>query len=272
MEKDRMNDTGHDEDISLYNLLLTLRRKWLVIFVITVVSTGLAIVFTVSAKKVYRVHNILVFNQMQDGDIFSQAELSETVNILDKLNKMNDLDKDRIVSALGMQEKDLVQISSIKATEIKGSSALWVDIDTVDRQSGVTLMETLPKFVLSNPTIMNKLKMQKTLMMKNRDDLKAVIENPVTNIRLTRDAVVYLPSIDLYTLREKYNRINVILEKMESGQLVSLAWKTELPKTHFKPQKLKNILIGIIAGLFIGALVSFIQEWKENTQVKQGTM
>ncbi len=266
MGKDKNNDNYHDEDINLYDLLLTLKRKWLIILIVTSVSTGLAFSYTLLTKKVYRVHNILIFNQMQDGDIFSQAELSETVTTLDKLNKMSDLEKDKIqiLSMLGMREKDLKKISEIKATDIKGSSALWVDIDTVDRQTGVDLMEALPGFILLNPSIVNKLKMQKSLMTKNRDDLKAIIENPVTNIKLSRDTVVYLPSIDLYTLREKYNRIITILEKMESGQLVSLAWKTELPKIPFKPRKIQSILIGLIMGLFLGVIITFIMEWKES--------
>ncbi len=272
MDKDEINDNYNDKDINLYDLLLTLKRKWLIIFVVTVVSTGLAFSYAASAKKVYRVHNILMINQMQDGDLFNQAELSETVSMLDKLNKMSDQKKDKLLSMVGMQEKDLNEISDVRVVDIKGSGSLWVDIETYDRQAGVTLMDALPGFVLSSPSISNRLKMQKSLIMKNREDLKAIIDNPVMNIKLASDTVVYLPSIDLFTLHEKYNRINSILENMESGQRISLAWKTELPKTHIKPRKIKIILIGLIAGLFSGVLIAFIMEWKESAKYKYNSL
>jgi LPS O-antigen subunit length determinant protein (WzzB/FepE family) len=108
--------------------------------------------------------------------------------------------------------------------------------------------------------------MQKALMLKNREDLKAIIDNPTMNIKLSRDAVVYLPSIDLYSLRERYNRINAMIEKMERVQLVSLAWKTELPVVPFKPNKSMSILIGLVMGIILGIFTAFFMGWVENTE------
>ncbi len=269
MEKNTENEYYHDDEIDLYDLWLILKKRWSTILVITLVSTGIAFSYAYLAPKAYRVHNILVFNQMQDWDLFNQSEMAAAVSVLDKLNKITDLtnlEKDKVLNMLGMHAGDLKDIKNIKSSEIKGSNTLWVDIDTYDRNKGVALMEALPGFILSNPNISSRLKIQKALILKNREDLKAIIANPTMNLKLSRDAVVYMPSYDLYALRERYNRLNAIIEKMDKGQLVSLAWKTEPPIVPFKPNKIKIILIGLVLGCFLGIIMAFVMRWVKNSQ------
>ena len=255
------NNSYQDEEINLYDLWLILKKKWLVILVVTLITTGLAAAYAFLTPKVYQVHNILLFNQLQDGEILNQTEMAAAVSVLDKLNNLKDLETQKIFSLLGMNDENFKVIKKIKPSEIKGSSSLWVDIDTTDRKAGVALMETLPRVVLSNPNITDKLKTQKALIQKDMDDLKTIINNPMMSLKLSRDAVVYLPSIDLYALREKYNRLNMIMGKIDKGQLISLAWKTEPPKRAIKPKKAMSILIGLFMGCFLGIFIAFFMEW-----------
>ncbi|MGO9146801.1 MAG: Wzz/FepE/Etk N-terminal domain-containing protein [Desulfomonilia bacterium] len=266
MEMETEHNAYQDEEIDLYDLWLILKKKWLVIFIVTFISTGLALSYAFLAPKVYRVHNILLFNQLQDGEILNQSEMAAVISILDKLNDLTDndltdLEKQKVFNMLGINNGNFKVIKKIKSSEIKGSSSLWVDIDTTDRKAGVALMETLPRVVLSNPNITNKLKTQKALIQKDMDDLKAIINNPMMSLKLSRDAVVYLPSIDLYALREKYNRLNMIMDKIDKEQLISLAWKTESPNRSIKPKKAMSILIGLLMGCFLGIFIAFFMEW-----------
>lgn len=260
------HNSYQDEEINLYDLWLTLKKRWMIILVVTLVSTGLALSYAFLFPKVYRVHNILLFNQLQDGEILNQSEMAAVISILDKLNDLTDndltdLEKQKIFNMLGINDGNFKVIKNIKSSEIKGSSSIWVDIDTTDRGAGVALMETLPRVILSNPNITDKLKTQKALIQKDMDDLKAIINNPMMSLKLSRDAVVYLPSIDLYGLREKYNRLNMLMEKIDKGQLISLAWKTEPPKKSIKPKKAKSIVIGLVMGCLLGIFIAFFMEW-----------
>ena len=261
MDMETERNSYQDEEIDLYDLWLILKKKWLVILVVTFISTGLALSYAFLIPKVYRVHNILLFNQLQDGEILNQGEMTAAVSVLDKLNNLNDLETQKVFNMLGINDGNIKAIKSIKSSEIKGSSSLWVDIDTTDRKAGVALMEALPSVVLSTPTIADKLKTQKAIIQKNIDDLKAIINNPMMSLKLSRDTIVYLPSIDLYALREKYNRLNMIMEKIDRGLLISLAWKTEPPKWPIKPKKALSILIGLVMGCFLGILIAFFMEW-----------
>jgi LPS O-antigen subunit length determinant protein (WzzB/FepE family) len=250
-----------DDEINLYDLWLTLKKRWMIILVVTLVSTGFAFSYAFLTTKVYRVHNILISSQMQEWGFISQGEMAAAVSVLDKLNKLTDLEKDKVLGLLGMHERDFKVIKDIKTSEIKGSSALWVDIDTYDQRKGVALMEALPGFILTNPNIANKIKIQMALMQKNREALKDIIDNPTRSLKLSRNAVVYLPSIDLYALQEKYILINTQIEKMERGQLVSLAWKTEQPIVPYGTKRGMSILIGLVMGCFLGIFIAFFMEW-----------
>jgi capsular polysaccharide biosynthesis protein len=266
MDMDTEHNSYQDEEINLYDLWLILINKWLVILVVTLITAGLALVYAVLTPKEYRVHNVLVYNQMQDGELFIQSEIAAAISVLDKINKSTDLEKEKVLSRLGLHEKDLKFINNIKTTEIKGSSALWIDIDTKDRNRGVNLMEALPGLVLSNPNISNRIMMQRKLLIKNREDLKAIIDNPTKDIKLTQNAVVYVPSTDLFALRERYNSINALIEKIDRGHFVYLSWKTEPPIMHISPSKTKSVLIGLSLGCFLGIFIAFFMEWRKKVQ------
>jgi len=227
---------------------------------------GIASAYAALAPKVYRVSNTLVLNQMQDEDAEELIKKGEIIAAVADLDKLLGLPKDETVDLLGMQVKDLNEIGKIKASEIKGSSALRVDIETTDSRSGIALMDALPGYIQSTPTIANRLDMQKALMEKNREDLKAIIDNPMRDLKLSPNTVVYVPSIDLYTLREKYNRLNMMMEKMEKGRIVSLARKTEPPVKPYRPKRSMSVLIGLIMGCFLGIVVAIFMEWLRNAR------
>ena len=121
-----------DEDIDLIDIWLILKKRWMLIFIITVIFTGVAFSYVLLAPKVYRVHNVLIINQLQDGELFNQSEMAAAVSILDKLTKLNDVERNRIFHMLGVKDGIIRDIKSIMSSEMKGSSSIWVDIDTTD--------------------------------------------------------------------------------------------------------------------------------------------
>lgn len=270
MEKSTPNECYHDDEIDLYDLWLVLKKRKITILLIVLVFLGSAIVYVVLAPKVYRVSNALVLNQVQHKDEMELIKQGEIVAAVADLDMLLNLNKEKVAHLLSMQMKDLNGIGNIKASEDKGSSVVRVDIEALNSNAGIALMEALPGYIQSTPSIASKLDMRTALMEKNREDLKAIIDNPMKDLKLSSNTVVYVPSIDLYTLREKYNHLNMIMEKIEKGEIVSLVWKTEPPLKPFKPNIKLTILLNIVMGCFLGTLVAFFIEWLSNARQTRG--
>ena len=257
MEKIVPDGRYHDDEIDLYDLWLVLKKRKLMILLIVLVTLGLAIAYATLAQKVYRVSNNLILNQMV-GSI-KQSELTAAI---DELNELKNLRKEKTAQLLSMHVDDLDKIINIKASVSKGSGVVRVDIETLDNSAGIALMEALPGYIQSVPSIAINLEMEKALTEKNMEDLKAIIDNPVKDLNL--------PSIDLYTLREKYNQLVITMENIEEKQLVSFAWKTEPPLKPFKPNTMLIVSLGLVMGCLLGIFIAFFLDWTINARRVRG--
>ena len=265
METTTSNECYRDDEIDLYDLWLVLKKRKIVILAVILVSLAAAIVYAALAQKVYRVSNTLILTQMVGA--VKQGELTAAI---DELNELKNIRKEKTAQLLSMQVDDLNKIVNIKASVIKGSGLVRVDIETLDNSAGIALMEALPGYLQSVPSIAINLEMEKALTEKNMQDLKAIIDNPVKDLNLPSNTVVYVPSIDLYTLREKYNRLIMMMENIEEKQLVSFIWKTEPPLKPFKPNTKLIVSSSLVLGCFLGIFLAFFLEWTTNARRVRG--
>lgn len=258
MKRDALNNYYHDDEIDLYDLWLVLKKRRFSIILVIMVSLGISFVYVTLSPKVYRVTNTLILNNVHEGEFIKNSEIIAAVADLDDLLTFQ---KAKTAYLLGIQVKDLNSIKKVKASDVKGSSALRVEIETTSIKTGIVLMTAIPDYIQSTPNIARQLSVQKTLMEMNMKDLKAIIDNPMRDLKLAPNTVVYVPSIDLYSLRERYNHLNILMEKMKKGQILALARKTEPPRKQFKPKRLISIIIGFSMGCFFGAAGAFFMEW-----------
>ncbi len=265
MEKKTPDECSQDDVIDLYDLWLIVEKRKITTLLIVAVFLGIAVAYTILTPKVYRVSNTLVFNQ--PIELISQDDIIGIVAVIDELLE---LDKKRAADLFGMPVDALDNIRSIRSSSIKGSSVLRIDIDTLDRGAGIELMEALPRYIQSSPSISNKVAMQKIIMEKNMKDLKDIISSPTRAFKLLSNTVVYVPSIDLYILREKFNNLVIMMEKVEEGQLVTLASKGEVLVKRYKPKRTVILFVGLFVGCFFGILAAFTMEWWNNARRVRG--
>jgi capsular polysaccharide biosynthesis protein len=265
VEKATLDERYQNDEIDLYDLWLALKKRKLTILLVVLVSLGISIVYIVFTPKIYRISNTLITNQMVGA--VKQSELTAAIN---ELNELKNIRKEKAAQLLSMQVNDLDKIRNIKALEIKGSGAVRVDIETLDKSAGIALMEALPGYIQSVPSIAINLEMKKALTEKNMEDLKAIIGNPMKDLNLPSNTVVYVPSIDLYTLREKYNHLTMIIENIEEKPLVSFAWETEPPLKPFKPNIKLIVSLSLVMGCLIGIFAALFVEWTIKAQRSRG--
>jgi len=267
VEKGSFGEYYQEENINLYDLWLILKKRKGIILLVILGSLCIAIAYNVLAQKVYLISNTLILDQMQEEMLISQGEVIAAVAELDRLL---DVQMDKTADLLGLNRAVLKNIKKIKATQVKGSSTIKVDVEVLQPREGILFMEALPGYIQSSPNIKNLLTMQKALMERNRDDLKAIIDNPVSGLKLSSNILIYAPSIDLYSLHEKYNRLDMILAKMEKRQIMSLAWKNEPPEKEYRPKRVANILSGLVLGCILGVFIAFFLEWLSRAKREKG--
>ena len=268
MERDIPGGNYQDDEIDLYDLWLGLKKRWVIILLTVVTCLAAGIVSIALAPEVYRVSNTLTFIQG-----FESIKQSDITAAIDDLNRLKNHPEEINLQLLSMNVDDLAEIRSIKSSEINGSGVIQVDIETLDNSAGVALMEALPGYIQSVLSIATKLENEKALTKKNIEDLKAIIDNPVKDLNLPSNTVVYVSSMDLYTLREKYNQLLMTMESIESIEgkpLVSFAWKTEPPSKPFKPSTKLIVSLSLVMGCFLGIFLAFFLEWTTNARRVRG--
>jgi len=265
VEKTTLDERYQDDEIDLYDLWLVLKKRKLTILLVVLVTLGLAIAYVALTSKIFRVSNTLIPNQM-----IGSIKQSELTAAIDDLNELMNLRKEKAAQLLNMKVDDLNKIKNIKASVIKGLSVVRVDIEALDSSAGVALMEALPGYIQSVPSIAINLEMEKALTEKNMQDLKVIIDNPMKDLNLPSNTVVYVPSIDLYTLREKYNHLTMIIENIEEKPLVSFAWETEPPLKPFKPNIKLIVSLSLVMGCLIGIFAALFVEWTIKAQRSRG--
>lgn len=261
MEQGTPNEQFRDNDVSLYDLWVTVRKRKFTILIVVLASLVLALAYTALAQKVYRVSNTLVLNQTDD--FITKGEVVAAVKELDRFRGVH---RERTARLLGMPVEELGGIKRIKAFEIKGTNLIRVDIDALDGRAGVALMDALPSFLQTASNSAEKLNMRRALLEKNRDDLKAIIDDPTKDLRLSSNTIVYVPSIDLYALREKYNNQTMVIDMIRQGRVITLASKTEPPGAPYKPKRAFTVLMALCAGCFLGVFAAFFVEWSSGAR------
>ncbi len=264
MEANELNEGYRNDEIDLYDLWVILKKRKITVFLVMLICLGVAIAYVTLTPKIYRVSNTLMLDQPEE--IISKGQV---IAIIRELDESLELHKDE-TSRLNVQVKELNLIKNIQASEIKGADCVRVDIETLDRRAGIELMEALPGYIQSSSIVAIKLNMRKNITEKNIADLKRIIDNPTREIKLSSKSVLFMSSADLYTLREKYNHLMMMQDKLQENKIVRLTSKTQPPDRQYKPKRQMIVLTGLLVGCFLGILVAFILEWSSSKRYVRG--
>jgi len=262
VEKSELNEGDRIDGVNLYDLWVVLKKRRIIILLISLISLSVSIAYVTLEQKVYRVSNAIVLKQVEE--FITKAEVIATIRELNGLLKP---DNQRSAQLLSMQLND---IQKINASDIKETSIIRVDIDAFNAKTGIALMKALPQYLQSTPNISRKLAIRQELMEKNRENLKAIIDNPMKDLRLSSNTIVYVPSIDLYHLHERYNALNIMIQEIKEGRILSLARESVPPVGPLRPRMRMRILSGLVLGIFLGVFVAFFMEWLSSARQARG--
>lgn len=271
MEKESTLMKYDYDTIDVYDIWLAFKnKKWLVITT-TFVFLCLSIAYAVFAPNVYKVSNILVVSQdlliPADSEFRSQnysaVDISE---IKSALSLLEDVSKKQLALVLGI-DTDIIEtfkdfsISDIESPNPGINNAIKIDVNTHNAEHGSKILDAMVSYINTLTLVREKTAFRKTIMEKNRDELKKILEDPVGSLKMPPDTVVSEILISQYKLREHYNNTVLSIQNLEKTDVINLIGKTVIPERPNKPRRAKIVILGLFSGMFIGLFSAFLLEW-----------
>ena len=278
MEKENSRQYYNDNTISIYEILLILKKRWLLIFLVASVFTGSFVTYSLIAPKVYKVSNVLIFSFSSSGnsDPASSSENSDLasidiIGIESALKLLNDLSSRQQAEELELDKSILDNIKNIKISGLGKSKALEIEVDTLSRESGIKVVQAISNYANSLSFVQKKIIAEQKLLKNNQNDLTAIINNPFGLLNLPENSVISEVLYSLYLIKKDLNMITNSIDELKTGKVMKLAGKTSAPEMPFKPRKFLLAGLGVFIGVFAGIFFAFFMEWIANASVKDET-
>jgi len=244
-----------DDELNFYELWRIVWKRRRVVMIVTLLSLIGAGLYVSFSREVFKVENELVLSKIGNVQL-SSSEVKWIIQVL------NDMPPEQQAKELGMEVGAIKNIIKIKASDLKGSNIVKLEIETLNREIGMSVMQILPHYIMTRPYIMKMIEREKGLLNLNMNALRKIIDDPSARLRLsTSHTIIYSPLLDIYSCNEKYNQLTTDLNKFEKKELVVFVRKTIFPLKPYKPEKLLIVSIGLIGGILIGIFMALIMEW-----------
>lgn len=244
-----------------------LGKKIWAIVIVMLIALGIAGKYAFFTPDTYAVSNIIAINKQSIMFPSEQSlELINTAELKSIINSLNELTPEQAARDLGVDKKTTSSIRYIKANDIPGTTSLKIQIDTLDRDAGRRYMEALPRYVLSRPSIEDRIETQKNLLLKSRDELKRIMDDPLKSLNMRREFLVMVSPTDMYSSWVKYNLICSGIDLIEQGKIIVLVAPTQFPDRPYKPMRSRIMLMGLFGGLLLGLILVSINGWFQSAE------
>jgi uncharacterized protein involved in exopolysaccharide biosynthesis len=279
METETSRQYYDDNTISIYEILLILKKRWLLIFLVASVFTGSFVTYSVISPKVYKVSNVLIFSFPSSGNsglasIDSGNSGLASIDIVwieSALKLLNELSSRQQAEELELDKSILDDIKNIKISGLEKSNALKIEVDTLSRESGIKVLQAITNFANSLSFVQKKIIAEQKFLKKNQNDLTAIINNPFGFLNLPENTVISEALYSLYPIKKELNRITNSIDELKTEKVMKLAGKTSAPEMPFKPRRFRLAGLGVFIGVFAGIFFAFFMEWIANAPVKNET-
>ncbi len=236
------NEFVNDHEIDVCELWRIVWKRRSVVIIVTLLFLAGAGLFIALSREVYKVSNALVLSKIGNVQL-SYPEVKMIIQVLD------DLPPSQQAKELGMEVGAIKNVKRIKAVDIKGSNIVKLEIETLNRETGMGVMQILPRYIMTRPYVVKMIEREKGLLNSNIHALKKIIDDPSIS-----------PMMDIYSCNEKYNQLIADLDKIEKRELVFFVRQTIFPIEPYKPKKILVLTIGLLGGIIIGAFMALVME------------
>jgi len=263
-----------DDEIDLYELWLTLKKRWKTVFFTTLAFLLIAVMYLLLAHPIFTSKSVIKIPPNISGrNLVSPKESIEYINYLDNLRKEENFDK--LAKLLYISIKDVKDLASIRANSNRSDKSLvMVEIEVYNPVIIKQISDGLLKYLNQNPYVQEKISLQKNLLKKQINEIKSKLKDLYS---LRKSVISKIKNGDIKDLR--FNPIGVDTSIINlKNRLTSLEMSLKnikgfevsvppfIPEKPSKPKKGLIVAVSIVSGLFLGVFLAFFLEWLENVR------
>lgn len=257
-----------EDEIDLYELWLTIKKRWKVIALTAFMFFILSGVYIIIAKPVYKSDFTVKKGILSPGDIkIYLKRISDLIEQkkYDELAKLLNVDKN--------VAKDLVNIEVNQNRKEKSSTK--IELYTYSTKHLNQLEKAILDYLNKNPFVQKEigLEKEKTLSIINSIDngIKGILKIRVKVIKKLEnklDAIRFNPAeIDekIVNLQKQKCELERRLKDLKGFEIkVSIS----IPYKPYKPKKALILAVSVVTGLILGIFLAFFLEWLKATEAQ----
>ena len=268
-----------EDEIDLYELWLTLSKRWKVIAFTTILFILTAVVYIFIAKPVYTSSFFVKIpgRYIKTGNSISRINLisvEETSRIISDLSaNIQDKNYKKQEIPLKLPEDKIKNIKSITPSKIRGNKRLIeVKIESYKPSIIPDISKSLVSYLNSNRYVKRKIETEKEkLLMFIKESKNKLQEMEKTKKLIYKELregnikTLGFNPLDLDTkilnIKKEIAELEIRLENLKGFEI---SVDPAIPEKPSKPKKKLILAVSAVSGLFLGVFLAFFLEWIEN--------
>ncbi|AEH45026.1 lipopolysaccharide biosynthesis protein [Thermodesulfatator indicus DSM 15286] len=263
----------YDEDeIDLYELWLTLKKRKLYIFATTLLFVLIALAFAFISPKIYK-SEAGFLSEMTDSS--GSVDSSIPFLLKKKIDTLNSLLKERRLAELShklkVKEDIINQVVNLEANIPRNNKNLvLLTVETKDPNIIPEITNKILAYLNNTEFIKDKIETEKEKLLKeiasikkNIDILKNLQKKVLQNPTQYKDVNPYDIAKTIVELESNLIESQTRLARLKG---VELAITPVIPQKPYKPKAKLILAVALVSGLFLGIFLAFFAEWLENAK------
>ncbi len=253
-----------EDEIDLYELWLTLRKRWKVIAFTSILFVFTTVVYIFIAKPVYT------------SSFFVRIPVSveETSSIISDLSaNIQDKNYKKLKYLLKLPEDNIKNIVSITPSKIKRKQGLIkVEIEVYKPSIIPDISKSLVSYLNSNRYVKRKIETEKKKLLifikESKNKLQEMKKTKMLIYKELREGNIKTLGFNpleldtkILNIQKEIAELEIRLENLKGFEI---SVDPAIPEKPSKPKKKLILAVSAASGLFLGVFLAFFLEWIEN--------
>jgi len=272
-----------EDEIDLYELWLTLKKRVKTIVIVTIAFVATSAIYCITAPDVYRIETVVSLPQSQEQEQEQEQVIVSypiTKDIIEKLEKLiQNKEYRKLANLLQISQENLKGLKKIEAESYRKDSRFFkLIIESTNKGNLNEIKNGTLKYLNNNEFVLRKIKENREIIKNKINYLKSQLlklKKTATKlkaliIKTKKAKIVGFNPLDIdksiIDLKMRINDLELILSsKVHGYEEVS----SNLSPNPVKPKRKLIITVSLISGLFLGIFIAFFQEWLETERNKR---